>query len=87
MHTLYATSFLIYFFNSLFNWIYTYFILKGDLTSFPLKLWYIVGLVIVAVTGSMLCILLIVLFFFNIYFYLKIFIFYLKLIYKQLIIL
>lgn len=62
MHTLYATSFLVYFFHCLFNWIHTYFILKGDLTSFPLKLWFIVALVIVAVSGSMLCILLVVCF-------------------------
>lgn len=60
MHTLYAISFLIYFFNSLFNWIHTYFILKNDLTSFPLKFWFILALVIVAVSSSMLCALLIV---------------------------
>lgn len=60
MHTLYAASFLIYSMNCVCNWLHIYCLLNGYLTSFPLKLWFVVTVVVIAVFGSMLCSLLVV---------------------------
>ncbi|KAE9549616.1 hypothetical protein FO519_007175 [Halicephalobus sp. NKZ332] len=54
MHSLYAISFLIYFINTVVDWFHVYFILSGDVITFPLEPWFTIGLVAVAVVGSML---------------------------------
>ncbi|KAI1730864.1 hypothetical protein Ddc_03583 [Ditylenchus destructor] len=58
---LYAASFMIYSMNCVCQWLHIYCIMNGYLTSFPLKNWFAVGLVAVAVSGSMLCALLVML--------------------------
>ena len=63
MHALYAVSLLVYSINSLLNWVHIYFVLQGLLTSFPLRLWLVLWLVVAAISGSMLLILLVVCFF------------------------
>ena len=54
MHALYAISFLVYCANTVIDWVHVYFILSGDVISFPLEDWFCIGLVTVAVIGSML---------------------------------
>jgi hypothetical protein len=60
MHALYAISLLIYSLDSLLNWIHVYAILQGFLTSFPLRFYFVLLLVVVSVSGSMLILLLVV---------------------------
>ncbi|VDM91786.1 unnamed protein product, partial [Onchocerca ochengi] len=61
MHTLYAISFIIYSISDICDWLFVYFTLRGYVTSFPLKTWLAVTLVSIAVFGSMLTSLLLVL--------------------------
>ncbi|KHN81683.1 hypothetical protein Tcan_18136 [Toxocara canis] len=61
MHTLYAISFIVYSLTNICDWIFVYFTLRGYVTSFPLKTWLVVTLVAIAVAGSMLTSLLLVL--------------------------
>ncbi|KAI6190743.1 hypothetical protein M3Y97_00151800 [Aphelenchoides bicaudatus] len=61
MHTLYAISFIVYSTSSLIDWIHTYAVLRGSVTSFPLEDWFVVMMVVISVTSSMLTVLLLVL--------------------------
>ncbi|VDK77433.1 unnamed protein product [Litomosoides sigmodontis] len=61
MHALYAISFIVYSIADLCDWLFVYFTLRGYVTSFPLKTWLAVALVSIAVFGSMLTSLLLVL--------------------------
>uniref|UniRef100_A0A914DDG9 Uncharacterized protein n=1 Tax=Acrobeloides nanus TaxID=290746 RepID=A0A914DDG9_9BILA len=54
MHSLYAISFMVYMMNCVSDWFYLYFLLDGRITSFPLHLNFVIFIVIVIVTGSML---------------------------------
>jgi hypothetical protein len=60
MHSLYAISLLIYSLDSLLNWVHVYHILQGALSSFPLRLWFVLLVVGAAVSGSMLILMLVV---------------------------
>lgn len=60
MHSLYAISFIVYSSSSLIDWIHTYAVLKGSVTSFPLEDWFVVLMVIISVTSSTLTMLLLV---------------------------
>ncbi|MFH4978504.1 hypothetical protein AB6A40_005213 [Gnathostoma spinigerum] len=61
MHTLYAISFIIYTMAVISDWTFVVFTLRGYVTSFPLRTWIVVTLVTIAVVGSMLNSLLLVL--------------------------
>uniref|UniRef100_A0A1I8A8J5 G_PROTEIN_RECEP_F1_2 domain-containing protein n=1 Tax=Steinernema glaseri TaxID=37863 RepID=A0A1I8A8J5_9BILA len=60
-HTLYAFSFLIYSMNCFCDWIHVYCLLRGYVTTFPLKTGLVIALVTTVVCGSMLTALLLVL--------------------------
>jgi hypothetical protein len=60
MHTLYAISFIIYSSSSFIDWVHTYAVLRGSVTSFPLEDWFVVAMVGISVTSSMLTMLLLV---------------------------
>jgi hypothetical protein len=60
MHTLYAISLIVYSSSSLVDWIHTYAVLKGAVTSFPLEDWFVILMVVISVTSSMLTSLLLV---------------------------
>jgi hypothetical protein len=59
MHTLYAISFIVYSTSSFVDWIHTYAVLQGTVTSFPLEDWFVVFMVVISVTSSMLTVLLV----------------------------
>ncbi|KAI6216635.1 hypothetical protein M3Y99_01810400 [Aphelenchoides fujianensis] len=58
MHSLYAISFIVYSSGVLVDWLHTYAVLKGSVTSFPLEDWFVITMVTVSVCGSMLTMLL-----------------------------
>ncbi|KAI6197824.1 hypothetical protein M3Y94_01270600 [Aphelenchoides besseyi] len=61
MHSLYAISFVVYSIGIFTDWLHTYAVLRGSVTSFPLEDWFVIALVGIAVCGSMLTMLLLVL--------------------------
>uniref|UniRef100_A0A1I7X5N8 TLC domain-containing protein n=1 Tax=Heterorhabditis bacteriophora TaxID=37862 RepID=A0A1I7X5N8_HETBA len=61
MHTLYAISFIVCVSNCACDWLHVWATLQGLVTSFPIKTWLAVALVVTVVGGSMLTWLLLVL--------------------------
>jgi hypothetical protein len=60
MHTLYAASFIVYSTSSIIDWIHTGAVLRGSVTSFPLEDWFVILMVVISVTSSMMTALLLV---------------------------